>query len=71
MLRGRKNLQLNNQGKPTLFTNSLQVLNYFSKNEYGSIKVYQGLTVSVVRHLLYCPIFALTLSFLNSNVKIF
>lgn len=54
-----------------MFTNSLQILNYLNAKEYGRIKLYQGLTVSVFRHLLYCPIFALTLSFLNSNVKIF
>ena len=63
-------MQLNNQSKPRMFDNCMQVVSYFRQNR-SLIQLYQGLTVTVVRHLLYCPIFILLSSQLSSNLRIF
>jgi hypothetical protein len=66
----RKNLQLNNQSRPVLFTNGLQVISYY-REICGLNKLYQGLGVTLVRQALYCPIFALSLGFLGEQLNPF
>ena len=63
-------MQLNNQSRPILFKSSYHVLLYF-KEYYNLSKLYQGLSVSLTRQLLYCPIFALTLPIMQKNVNPF
>lgn len=66
----KKNLQLNNQSKPKVFTNTLSVVRYY-RNNLSLAKLYQGLTVSLVRQALYAPAFFLTLGWLEQHAKPF
>ena len=59
----RKNLQLNNQSKPRMFDNGRQVIGYY-RQLHTLDKLYQGLTVSLVRQTLFWPIFVTSLNFL-------
>ncbi len=53
-----------------MFNNSLHVIAYY-REHLGLNKLYQGLSVSIIRQALYCPIFALSLAFLQREVKPF
>ena len=53
-----------------MFDNSLHVLAYY-REHLGIDKLYQGLSVTLVRQALYCPIFALSLAFLQQKVNPF
>lgn len=56
-------MQLNNQSKPRMFDNGRQVIGYY-RQLHTLDKLYQGLTVSLIRQALFWPIFITSLNFL-------
>jgi hypothetical protein len=53
-----------------MFYNAREVVSYYL-NEKKLLKLYEGLTVSLVRQALFCPIFALSLNFMEKQVASF
>jgi hypothetical protein len=61
---------LNNQSRPTIFKTVLHVVGYY-RHELGLVKLYEGLSVSLIRQALFCPIFAFALSVMDKQYKAF
>jgi hypothetical protein len=53
-----------------MFYNAREVVKYYS-NEKKILQLYQGLSVSLVRQALFCPIFALSLNFMEKQLAFF
>jgi hypothetical protein len=63
-------VQLNNQSRPLMFKNTLQVVSYFQQKKRLDL-LYQGLSVNMTRQVLLCGLFAVGMDLVENAGRVF
>ncbi len=63
-------MQLNNQSRPLMFKNTLQVVSYFQQKKRLDL-LYQGLSVNMTRQVLLCGLFAVGMDLVENAGRVF